>query len=290
MCLTAWCPKPLDCAGLRHVRLRSPREKQTPPPPSAAAVTPTQVCCRHFFSVFGASATCWHPGLRALGSFCAPLNARCPHPDSILGHPWGRRSSPARPVCPVCPPASSQARLCSCLLPLNRVRMLPPSQAPSLVRSPGLPRFSQPPDSRLGAENQHTRNNLGFQLWALHAEPRPRPPAASEQGYTPPLPCSSALQPSPETWEQEPGASICPTAPQQGHYRALGQGPLICPLEDKKGQESRSPKVAQHGWSFLPSSVRGADSIPKGLWLRGKEEPSRGLRVTLGSPRSGCPH
>ena len=46
---------------------------------------------------------------RALGSFCAPLNPRRPHPDNILGHPWGRRSSPARPVCPVSPPVSPQA-------------------------------------------------------------------------------------------------------------------------------------------------------------------------------------
>ena len=159
--------------------------------------------------------------------------------------------------------------------------MLPSSQAPSQVRSPGL-HFSQPPDSRPGAENQHTRNSLGFQLWALHAEPPPPAPLQLQNKSTR-LPCSSALQPSPETWEQEPGASVCPTAPHQGHYRALGQGPLIsCPPKDRKGQENRSPTVAQHSWSLLPSSVRGADSIPKGLWSRGKEEPSRGLRVALG--------
>lgn len=51
-------------------RLRSPGEKQTPPHHLAGSDTHSGLL-QAFFSVFGASATCWHPGLRALGSFCA---------------------------------------------------------------------------------------------------------------------------------------------------------------------------------------------------------------------------
>ena len=155
------------------MRLRSPGEKQTPPPPSAAAVTPTQVCCRHFFFC-----------LRSQRHLLAPWPARAwvPGPLSTPGAPiltasWVTHGAdcPLRPGwCAPFPlwqaprPGSAAA-----FLPLNRVRMRPSSQARSLVRSPGLPYFSQPPDPRPGAENQHTRNNLGFQLWALHANPPP---------------------------------------------------------------------------------------------------------------------
>lgn len=83
-------------------------------------------------------------------------------------------------------------------LPVNRVRMHPSSQAPSLVRSPGLPYFSQPTDPSPGAENQHTRNNLGFQLWALHANhpPHPAPCSCRTRVHTsPPLQLSPPAQP-----------------------------------------------------------------------------------------------
>lgn len=85
-------------------------------------------------------------------------------------------------------------------LPVNRVRMHPSSQAPSLVRSPGLPYFSQPTDPSPGAENQHTRNNLGFQLWALHANHRPPPHPApcscrTRVHTSPPLQLSPPAQP-----------------------------------------------------------------------------------------------
>lgn len=189
---------------------------------------------------------------RALGSFCAPLNPRHPHPDSILGHPWGRRSSPARPACPVSPPVSPQAWLCGCLFPLNRVRMLPSSQAPSLVRSPGLPHFSQPPDSRPGAENQHTGTTWVSSCGpSMPNHPPPTPLQLQNKGTR--LPCSSALQPSPETWEQEPGASICPTAPHQGHYRALGQGPLIsCPWRTGKAKRTAARQWRSTAGPFFP--------------------------------------
>lgn len=67
-------PQTSGLCGTEAREAPQPRGEETPPPPSAAAVTPTQVCCRHFFSVFGASATCWHPGLRAPWAPSVPLS------------------------------------------------------------------------------------------------------------------------------------------------------------------------------------------------------------------------
>lgn len=259
-------------------------------------MTPTQVCCRHFFSVLGASATCWHPGRHSTRAPSVPHSPTRLHPPPSrqhLGSPLGQ-SGLSDQVSVPCFPSSKPPALTLQLHPflLTGMRVRPSGQAPSLGRGLALPYSPSP-----RAPGREQKISTKGTTWVSGCGPSMPTPSCSCRARAPASPSPSAQPSNPSLRrglqaQAEAKGLHLPPHPTSGSLQIpRTESSNLLPPGGQGRPESRSPTMAQQGWPLLlPSPVRGCKQHPQGhLWSRGQEEPGTGPRVTLGSPGSGCP-
>lgn len=281
---------PQTSSGLcrtRHVRLRSSGEKASPSPTICSrSDTHSGLLQAFFFSVLGASATCWHPGPQLALAPPAPFS----RPDSphwtafwiTFGTEGPLQPGPGT-LLPLKQAPNPGFAAAAFLLLLGRDEPPWPGSKPG--QGPRLPSSRSP-----WAPGREQKISTKGATWASGAVAPQRPPTAScscRPGTCLPLPLSA--QPSSSSprrglqAQAEAGGLRLPPRPKSGSLQSWGV--LRAPAPWRTGR-AREPWPC--GGARLASGAWGRRSF---LLLRGVQTAPQGASLVKGGLQghSGCP-